>query len=623
MIKPKFHPDYPLVILDEGKSWEGEEVNIIYWADIGSRDDCLYIPLLVDQYGGDLRAKYIELIDCFGRSEINGESLRESLKQKEGFSFWWMTLLSEKSPWKSGEIYTSFRALMLNQLIQYYQGGKVIVISDNKKLFRWISAQSSTAGKDIEFVAARFSKGIMRLSLKRLLPHTLLAFMYFIKMIVTCRAVLFDFKRIQPSSDPQARIITLIGYSDSLEFKDGRVFSGYWGKLGEHLLSHDVQVQWLMLYVPSRGFPSLKSAIKARDNNFNDTAQKVLFVEEFITFRVLRKALLRYFKLRHSTSKYYSLMDDKSSVLSFLAKDWASSTKGLAAIDACIKYSLLEETLNNLPITGNSGKGVYLYENQAWERALTYLWKQVSKQELFGFQHVSGKFYDLRPFDGFGKKGKLTYDEAPLPDKVVVTGSAAARDMFLAQYPEERIVVAESLRNLYLNDLVKRSRADKVLKDSGTLLVVTDYLESVTDYQLKILAESWDCVDSRFSKVIVKPHPNCPIDSILKKYAIENKTIIEVEECPLNQLWSSVDVVYASNVTGAALESAYINIPTVVSLSGGSFNMSPLRGVEGVIFVATARDFKASLACLTLPKIPNDYLCLDSDLKKWDALLEN
>jgi surface carbohydrate biosynthesis protein (TIGR04326 family) len=302
--------------------------------------------------------------------------------------------------------------------------------------------------------------------------------------------------------------------------------------------------------------------------------------------------------------------------LSFLREDWKSSICGVAAIDACFKFSLLEEAIDAFSITDVSGKGIYLYENQGWERALTYLWQKKCSQEIYGFQHVSGKFFDLRPYDGF--EGGA-YVEAPLPDKIIVTGESAYKSLEQFGYPTKKLVIAESLRNLYLGKLDSVERSSEI----RTLLVVTDYLKQATDYQLRILTESWEAIERNFSKVIVKPHPNCPVDEILSKYGIAREAIIDVDNRSLDKIWCEVDVVFASNVTGAALESAYIALPTLVSLSADSFNMSPLRGIKGVSFVCSGENIEKVLTDLTSPELPCNYLCLNQSLRLWEALLRN
>lgn len=625
MINPKFHSDFPLVILDKGESWEGEDANIIYWSDIGSNKENVYLPLLVDEHGEQLKLEYIECIEKFSSKKVDGISIKDTLQQEEGFSFWWMTLISEKSPWKSKEIFLVFCAMLLTKIIPAYKGEEIILVSNNKKLCSWIKNLPELSNNNVTLLPGKRVKKNPYSYFKSIVPNTFLAFLFLLRQVLICRGQIFS-KRKNHRIFQTKKNYTVIGYSLGVnvdEFSKGNIVSSYWGKLAEEIKSSSGVVNWLMWYIPSEDFPSFKSILLFRNKSKKQNNEAVTFFEEFFSIKVLIKSLSRYFKLRKSAPNFLSIIDGSHDVLYFLNDDWKCSTKGISAIDACIKYSLLEEAINSLKLMSvDTGKGVYLYENQAWERALTYLWKQKTDQELLGFQHVSGKFYDLRPFDGVADGS--VYDESPLPSIVIVTGQAAAHDMIAFRYPSKRVVIAESLRNLYLKDLSEKRlpEQDIKLKKTRTLLVVTDYLNSISDHQLKVMADAWPVIDMQFERVIIKPHPNCAVDEILKKYDLGKELKISIEMRPLSELWSQADAVYVSNITGAALESAYMKLPTLVSFCSNSFNMSPLRGVDGVSFVATANDLKKSLQFLVCPNISNEHICLDNSLKKWRKILE-
>lgn len=619
-IKHKFSSDQDLVILDSLGVWQDKAANKIFWSDLGSDSDSLYIPELVEKYGDELKHEYIRLVEGFGNSNIQGTSLKSALKQNEGFSFWWMTLLSEKSPWKSNEIFVVFKALILKKLLLKYDGDRIVIVSNDRKLVEWIEAQYFNSKKIIKHVKVGPNKKNSKKSWKDILPHKLQAVLYFLRFVISYKCVLFS----SHSKSLKKKLVvekdfTFIGYSDNLnsdEFAKGTIVSGYWGRLNEKLYEQGVALNWLMLFVSTPQYPSLKSILRARDKAFTDERESVFFLEEFSTLSMLKRVISRFLTLQRVGSKYQALLSEKASVLSFLGEDWKSSMYGVAAVDACFKFSLLEEAIDAFSTTDVSGKGIYLYENQGWERALTYMWQKKCSQEIYGFQHVSGKFFDLRPYDGFEEGA---YVEAPLPDKIIVTGESAYKSLEQFGYPTKKLVIAESLRNLYLGKLKSIERSSEI----RTLLVVTDYLKQATEHQLNILAESWEAIERNFDKVIVKPHPNCPVDEILSKCGIAREAIIDVDNRSLDQIWCETDVVFASNVTGAALESAYIALPTLVSFSADSFNMSPLRGIKGVNFVCSGTNIEKVLSDLSSPELPCNYLCLNQSLRLWEALLRN
>ncbi len=54
------------------------------------------IPLLVEENADQLRSQYLAMIYKLGEVRIHEKRVIDCLKVGPGFSFWWMTLLSEK-----------------------------------------------------------------------------------------------------------------------------------------------------------------------------------------------------------------------------------------------------------------------------------------------------------------------------------------------------------------------------------------------------------------------------------------------------------------------------------------------------------------------------------------------
>jgi surface carbohydrate biosynthesis protein (TIGR04326 family) len=627
MITNKLNENKPFVILDEGEIWKGKDANLVYWSELDVPDNCISIPSLVDANGTELKHKYIFLIEELGNKVISGKSLKKHLETTNHLSFWWLTLLSEKSTWKSKEIYSVFKAIILESLLMDYKGDEVIIFSKNKVLCSWLKIKIKNSRKDIIINKGKSNSNYNVFSWKRWLPHPLQAFLFICRYVYQFKEQLFCKKKLPTNILKAKNQNIIITYSDNIDvdaFSQGRIYSGYWSGLDRYFDLSDSLVHWLMMFIPDKEFPRLKSALDARDKANNNNSQQVIFLEEFLSIKVLFKIMGQYLTLALRTLKISFLLSDKKNVLYFLKTDWLSSIRGISAIDGCIKLSLFEEALDYLPINNNTSKGLYTYENQAWERALVYLWKKKTSQEIIGFQHISGKFYDLRPFDAYSLDGSNAgYDNEILPDKVVVTGEAAKYEMHSNQFPAERLFIAESLRNLDLKNCIQVTAKAEGPDNQSTLLIVTDYMPSASNHQLKLVSESWEEISKLFQKVIIKPHPNCPVDSILDKYGLKTDESLVIKNCPLTDLWNKVDVVFASNATAASLESAYMQLPTIVCLDSNNFNMSPLRGVKGVPFVATSNDFKLSLSNPIIPNISDNYFCLDHSLEKWRNLLKN
>ncbi len=93
---------------------------------------------------------------------------------------------------------------------------------------------------------------------------------------------------------------------------------------------------------------------------------------------------------------------------------------------------------------------------------------------------------------------------------------------------------------------------------------------------MRILEEAFQFFSINVS-IIVKPHPNCPI--IAEDYP---NLSMKISMNSIPTLLKDCDVAYTSNVTSAAIDAYYSNIPVISVLEPGNLNMSPLRGLPNV-----------------------------------------
>ena len=72
----------------------------------------------VEAHSERLRGKYLAWIHELGEHEIDGTRVIDALILEDGFSYWWMTLLVEKSLWKSASIADAIRVLALEEIVE-------------------------------------------------------------------------------------------------------------------------------------------------------------------------------------------------------------------------------------------------------------------------------------------------------------------------------------------------------------------------------------------------------------------------------------------------------------------------------------------------------------------------
>jgi surface carbohydrate biosynthesis protein (TIGR04326 family) len=81
-------------------------------------------------------------------------------------------------------------------------------------------------------------------------------------------------------------------------------------------------------------------------------------------------------------------------------------------------------------------------------------------------------------------------------------------------------------------------------------------------------------------------------------------------------------VVFASNTTSAAVDAFCAGVPVVQMMDGRTFNMSPLRGQPGVVYVESPEALADALSRAKALEGPQPELFnLDPNLPRWRRLL--
>jgi surface carbohydrate biosynthesis protein (TIGR04326 family) len=421
----------------------------------------------------------------------------------------------------------------------------------------------------------------------------------------------------------QMTVVTYFPNIDQQKAREGIFRSRYWGELVELLERSPLRVNWVWLYSPNDEY-TFKEAIALRDR-FNDRAQgksRFYFLEEFLSPAALARGLGRYGRLLAKCRQLRRVLPEfhfPGSALNFypfLAHDWRDSLFGVIALQGCLWIESFQSLAASLP---HQDWGLYLWENQPWERALNAAWEESAHGKLVGFQHVSPKPLDLRRFED-PRSYRLTNLPPPLPDLLAVGGSDDL-DRFIKQgIPQERLVKVEALRYMYLQQALGAGKELRETADKRVLLAVTGNMASETTEQLALLARALRKAGlDRFDKILVKPHPDCPVDRILAQLAPDVPVTVVYD--PLSRLWAQADLVYTANSTSASVEAALLGLPLIVHVVEDTINLSPLFGRPGAGHVGTVAEFLHGLNSPSSPVVSQDYFCLDEGLPRWRSLL--
>jgi surface carbohydrate biosynthesis protein (TIGR04326 family) len=601
----------------------------ILWRNFskGNHAEVVSIPELIEARAEEYRAQYLAWVFDLGEMPILGRSLIENLRLRDGFTYWWMTLIAEKSNFsKSPQINDAVRLIAFKDWLEGRALTDVELVSPNIALAKCIKLWCDKKGIAFRwrYIQGSHAKVTFARSFYNLAPHILKGLIwaiYRIREAWPLRGVgLQRWKSAQGG-------VTFFSYLFNLHFEKANVGifdSQYWGLLPDALLQEGVETNWLHLYTKNKKFSSSMAADMLNKLNRHGEGKQVhVSLETFLSISVIYRATLDWIRLiylgvRLERSIISGLSrGDSFNLWPFFSNDWKDSINGPTAYGNLLNFHLFEAAIKFLP---KQQVGVFLQENQGWEFGLIQIWKKRRKDLLIGCPHSSVRFWDLRYFYDSRSYNKSVHNHLPMPDKVALNGGAATRAYIDSGYPSADIVQVEALRYLHLEDAKEKAVTHKDIANPLRLLVLGDYLSNNTQKQMELLGVAIKEFSGNLS-LIVKPHPACPIAQ--EDYP-HIPMAITME--PMTELLKGCDVAYSSAVTSAAIEVYCVGTPVISVLDPNMLNLSPLRGYEGIFFVSTPEELVRALnsvMCQPTMGGKKDYFTVDKRLSRWHKILKN
>ena len=119
-----------LVIVD---NYDEIEFNHDIKAYLSDSSKEISIPRLMIEWKKELIKEYVAMIYSCGFRGNEFNNIHKRLMIRPNFSFWWMTLLSEKSPIRSKSIYKILQFRVIERLFHEKKCTHIILYSNDKK----------------------------------------------------------------------------------------------------------------------------------------------------------------------------------------------------------------------------------------------------------------------------------------------------------------------------------------------------------------------------------------------------------------------------------------------------------------------------------------------------------
>tara|TARA_B100000963_G_C22639767_1_gene679813 strand:+ start:9424 stop:11301 length:1878 start_codon:yes stop_codon:yes gene_type:complete len=595
------------------------------WNGYNNTDKTYSLFRYIEDNCNRLRSEYLKFIHDLGEREIAEKSLINHLELNNNLSYWWFTLFVEKSLYKS-PISDSIRLFALEEIISKNNPEKILLVSSNKILKKILKDYCKK--NNIKFLFKKVLddrfKFLSVRSLVSYLPEWTKGILFLVKYFHRNWSI-FAAKKNDWRISKNNLFVSSYFFGVSLEkANDGEFYSHYWNEF--HYLVKDLKINtnWLQNFEVSPSINNSKYALEILNKiNSNQEDSSHAFIESYMSLKIFLKVFKNWFKLiiksyALDVRNLFQIGDSKMSIWPLLKNNWFTSMQGYIAVSNLIYIELFDEVLGSMP---RQNKGLYICENQSWERALIHAWNENNHGKLIAVAHSTVRFWDLRYFCDERSYSLKTKNSMPQPNFVALNGEPAVNMYLSAGFRPESILKCEALRYGFLDDYknYNKNKLDNVINNK--ILILGDYIHSETDKMLQLLIEANQLIDMDIS-YFFKPHPACVIDA--KKYPSLNLKIVLD---PLSKILSEYDVVYTSNMTSASVDSYYAGLPVIVMLNNHSLNYSPLRDQTNVKFVANKEHLSESLIfCLTNELInenKQDFFYLDPQLNKWRDILKS
>ena len=577
---------------------------------------------------------YLEWIHNIGNKEISRKPLLEKLNIRDKYNAWWHSYFVEKSNYEnSPQISDVIKLIAMQEWIKDHKINKIIFYSKNKKLSECIKKFSINKKIIYKWKKIQSNRNIIidKFFLKKFIPFEIKAIIWFFRKIKYG----WDFRNYEVKDYKNIKSnVLFVDYFANMDKKsvaDGKFKSSYWGLLVNKLIEESIHSSWL--HIPLDLGLNKKIFRNSREileklRQFNHSSfefQNHVLIDCFLSPKIIFETLLDWFDLRKKginikLKKNFLLLEDLD-LWPLFEDEWKDSIRGVSAIANCYNFNLFDIAFQKY---NHKTKLIYLFEGQSWEYAMIQAWRNNQNGEIIGYAHASICYWDLRKFFS---SNTLNNPKFPYPDKIALNGKLAKSIFSFNSIKNKYLINLEATRYLYINkykskNIILKKFNSKSDLNKKVLLVLFDYNEKFIINQLKILSEIRIFLDNYYL-VKLKPHP-AKID-FFKEH---NKNNYQIIEDSLFSVINDVDVVFTSNTTSAALECFCLGKNIVSLIDKNELNLSPLRNVQGTLFITNSNELKGSLKhFLSIEdvnkKFNNDIFYLNKKLTGWMNLLKD
>jgi surface carbohydrate biosynthesis protein (TIGR04326 family) len=594
----------------------------IYWNSGKRGKNKISINEYIQSNSIVIRDKYVTFINQFNESIVSGRTILEHLDVGEGYNLWWMSTLFEKSPFKTPGIYNCQKLLALELILSKLSYECVYLYSSDKQLIESIDMLCENLGVSFNCIQSvnkshgkgKYYKWISKKVLKLLNSANRVS-----KILFSILAqVSFSSQYETTSNDRSLFVLSYLLNIDLIKLNEGKFYSNYWGKIQDLFDENGLNVNWVHTYLKSNSIDSYKEAacLVKKINRSSSLAAQHSILQSNLSFSGIIRSFSIYIKLllkipnNDKIKKLFYVSNSNVWFWPYLKKDWNNSVYGSTAMFNLLMISTFDSLLSKIPHQKN---GLYLIENQGWERAFIHAWRRYNHGCLVGVHHTVLRFWDTRFFD-VSIDTELAMQSLPQADLIAITGPHMRKLYDRSGYNHEKLVEVEALRYMHLNNLrsKRKSIRNKDIKNKNRFLILGSGNYEETQNILNVVSENKLLFDNQVSFI---RHP-ISID----RYYFDEDVIKEINGDNFDVV-INCDVAILPSATAASVDMYVIGLKVIIYDENYDFHLCPLFGIKSIYYASTSEELSALIKSALTDNSGGNFFWDNLSLPRWSRLL--
>ena len=517
-----------------------------------------------------LKAKFLRFIHNVGKAKIDGVSVEDHLEVSPGVSYWWQTLIAEKSPFKTTFIYDYYKFQCIRNYILSRDIESVTICTTRPELI----ALYGQLKLDVSVISKRSFRSLG----DRVKSSFFLSALYF------CYKFLSE-RRFYKSYPVQTKNKIVVAYFPHYIIEKGQFENKFFGGLSQLLTDHG----YTWIFIP-------QGRISAR---LPEIGLSHTFLNCFIDIATFCKAVRSAWEYRIAFRKIgvpTAFNEDEVCMFSLFRKGWEHS----------INYNLILSCLNQAAFANLAQneieKCVYPMEFQPWEYSLL---------ESFPHADTIGSIHALL------KPNWMSYHyhsyDMPLPGRI---GSYGPHLGLVASLPESKLVATEAQRYQYLHRIPCSMRPE-----NSVLLITTSAIADEAIEQLNLLIAS---NQSSYHEFWLKPHPGLDLSRIAEQRS--NLGAHQIRTEPIGELLQEVSAAYCANSSAVIMESILLGVQTFTYVS---LSRLPMLVIDShpLLYIATGAEslrlimLEAQSQSDTGLEVSSKFVTTDPSFSLWKSII--